>query len=128
MAQIESGDLEAAGASLREAIALVRQQASVLATRSILETAASLACRSGDAHAAARLFGAAHDLAQESGLAHDPADERFLSRALAQTRQTLGENAFRAAHHAGAILEVDAALEEALRSVQLELALSSHPR
>jgi non-specific serine/threonine protein kinase len=112
------GDLERAGAQMREGLRLASQLHEPLVSHWCLEALATLAGRQGRSQRLARLLGAADRLRERLGFTPALA-ERFRERigahgTIAAARAELGEAAFDAARQAGFALSADEALAEAL--------------
>jgi predicted ATPase/DNA-binding SARP family transcriptional activator len=81
-----------------------------------LEGLAELAAAREDPHRAARLLGAADAVFQELGIVLQEDDRERYDCTVRDLRAGLGETAFEAARAAGAALELDRAVEEALKT------------
>jgi hypothetical protein len=78
----------------------------------VLEVAAGLAAVAGDPLHAARFYGASDALLLAAGRPREAIDEAFIAPLIAQSRATLGEEAYAAAQAAGRSLGFDASLSE----------------
>jgi len=113
-----AGRLELAVAPLRQALEMYREIGSSVDSPDALLLAASLAADRGDFTRAARLFGAADAHRGASEMPVLPGEAALIRRSRETARAGLGETAFDAAAVEGAGLSSDAAMEEALASLE----------
>jgi len=107
-----------ARAMLEEVCSLVDATQGQPLAQSLLEVTAGLAAVRGEAHTAARLFGAAEALARKTGLQRDPADEAFLGPLIARAQESAGADTFSSAQAAGEALTYEEAMATARAFVQ----------
>lgn len=114
-AEIERGDLDAAGQAMAESLPRALHLGSRVILALGIEGAASLAAARGRDELAARLWGAAAAERAASGFANIPADQRLLAVHEARSRERLGSDAWAAAHEAGKRLSIADAVAPALK-------------
>ncbi len=114
LAALLADDVPLAGMRLDESLCLRDGLHDRSGVTYCLDGIASLAARQGDHRQAARLWGAAQALRSAIGAILPPADQLWLEREQAQTRATLDPDAFAAATAAGAALDHETAVNEAL--------------
>jgi tetratricopeptide (TPR) repeat protein len=110
------GDLEVAAVNLRESLELSYSIRDILTLSWTLAIAAALVLARGDPYAATRLCAADEALLRVHGLDLDPTEGQLLGDTVTVVRSALG-NGFDEAWAAGADLDVDAAVDLALRAL-----------
>lgn len=109
----------------REALTLVRDLGKTLNAMCALQHLATVAVRAGDGTRAARLAGAADALYRDFDLRREPMEQMLYDRTIDESREIIGEPRLSAELAAGAALDLDVAIAEAL--APLGAALSSSP-
>lgn len=110
------GDLEVAAVNLRESVELSYSIRDILTLSSTLAIAAVLVLARGDPETAARLCAVDEALLRVHGFDLDPAEGQLLGDTVTAVRNALG-NGFDEAWTAGADLDLDAAVDLALRAL-----------
>jgi hypothetical protein len=110
------GDTEVAVVNLRESLELSYSIRDVLTLSWTLPIAAALVLARGDPYTAARLCAVEEALLREHGFDLDPAKSQLLRDTVTAVRSALG-NGFDEAWAAGADLDLDAAVDLALRAL-----------
>jgi tetratricopeptide (TPR) repeat protein len=113
---MRAGDLDRAATNLTASLELSSSIGDALNIGYELAVAAAIVLAQGDAGASARLCGAVDSLRSAHGFAFDRADQQLLADTAGATRRTLGD-AFERERAAGAELDLDAALELAIRTL-----------
>jgi tetratricopeptide (TPR) repeat protein len=113
---LRAGDLDRAASNLIESLQLSNSIGDALNIWWELAVAAAVVLAQGDTTACARLCGAVAALGSAHGFALDPADQQRMADTTGAARRTLGD-AFEAERAAGAELELDAAVELAIRDL-----------
>jgi predicted ATPase len=113
---LRTGDLALAAASFRESLELYSSIGDAHDLVSTIAVSASAVLGLGDTSATAKLCGAAEALARSHGFTFEPPERRVLDATTVAARQQLG-NAFEQAWAVGGELELEAAVELALRSL-----------
>lgn len=111
---LRAGDLEAAAVDFRESLELFSSIGDTHDLVSTIALSAEAVIGLGDTSASAKLCSAAEALARSHGYMLEPPERRALDETTAAARQELGD-AFEQAWAAGAELELEAAVELALR-------------
>ena len=111
-----NGDVEVAAVNLRESLELSYSIRDVLTLSWTLAIAAALVLARGDSYTAARLCAADEGLLRVHGFDLEPAENQLLRDTVTAVRSVLG-NSFDEAWAAGADLDVDAAVDLALRAL-----------
>jgi predicted ATPase/class 3 adenylate cyclase len=110
------GDLDVATANLRESLQLSYSIRDTLTLSSTLAIAAALLLARGDAHTAARLCSADEVLRRVHGFSPELSEGQVLGDTVTALRSALGDG-FDEAWAAGAVLDLDAAVDLALRAL-----------
>ena len=97
---------------MREALEVAADIGSSRVEQSVLEVAAGLAARGGDAANAARFYGAAEAQGLKTGLRRDPADRAFLAPLMEAARGALGAGEYERNVAAGSALPPQKAAAE----------------
>jgi len=118
---LATGDLERAVGRFTEGAALMQAIGNPLYVGWCLEGLAGVAVVRARWELAAQLCGARDAHRARLGLGMPPADPNMFERAVARTRQTLGEGAYAIAHAAGQTLPPDQAIVEAIGITLLEV-------
>lgn len=113
MLEISRGRSATVVPMLAEVISIGEAIGSKPVATSALEVTGAYAALIGDAHRAARFFGAAEAQALATGLHRDPADAAFLAPLIDRVRAALGEAAYGEAERAGRALSYDEAIGQA---------------
>ncbi|HEU4480708.1 MAG TPA: tetratricopeptide repeat protein, partial [Actinomycetota bacterium] len=115
-ARFEQGDFEAAGELAKESIRLCREIGSRWDLCDLLEEMGSIVNGKGRAEDGARLYGAAEALRELLGAPLPTSEVDLYNRRLDQIRDALDARAFEAAWAEGLDMDVDDAVDLALRS------------
>lgn len=114
---VRAGDLQRAAVNLRESLELFSSIGDTRHLVSAIARGVAAVLALGDASAAAKLCAAAEAVGRSHGVGLDPFERRVLDQTAAAARQQLGEHAFEQAWDVGAELELEAAVELAIRSL-----------
>ncbi len=114
-ADLREGDLAAAAAGFREALAIGARLGAVEVFVMCLCGLGAVAVRGGEPAHAARLLGAVDAHVEQESLRIPELERRMRAKTLEQARTALGDEAFRRELAAGAELTLDQAAEVALR-------------
>jgi tetratricopeptide (TPR) repeat protein len=109
------GEAERALAALRESVVTFERLGDLFGVASALEGLAVVLSDRSESEAA-RLFAAAAALRERTGTPREASDQLVYDRHLAATRSALGDDAFKAAWAAGAVMPLEQAVAEAVEA------------